>query len=117
MNGRDMWDRAYLNEYLGLTKNTNTWEYISEKGYKTLRPITGNDLPSMAISTIKRDEKGNPIRVKYRIVALGNLNPHTWTKIDCFAHVMSQLELRCMLAVSVQVQRPPHTRDFQNSKT
>ena len=49
-NDEGIWDRAYLNEYLGLTEDTNTWEYISEKEYQILRPITGNALPSMAIS-------------------------------------------------------------------
>ena len=53
-NDKIIWDRAYLNEYLGLTEDTNTWEYISEKEYQILRPLTGNALPSMAISTIKK---------------------------------------------------------------
>eukprot|EP00957_Ditylum_brightwellii_P138403 10549236-Ditylum_brightwellii.AAC.1 len=33
----------------------------------------------MAISTIKYDQDGRPKRVKWQIVALGNLNPHTWS--------------------------------------
>ena len=81
-NDKSIWDHAYLNEYLGLTEDTNTWEYISEREYQILRPITGNALPSMAISTIKKDADGLPIRAKYRIVVLGNLDPHTWTKQD-----------------------------------
>jgi len=34
----------------------------------------------MAINTIKYDELENPKRAKYRIVALGNLDPHNWSK-------------------------------------
>lgn len=48
----------------------------------------------MAISTIKHDGDGKPIRAKYwMIVALGNLNPHNWSKNDCYAPVLSQMEL------------------------
>jgi hypothetical protein len=50
-------------------------------------------MPTMAITTIKRDDDGNPIRAKYCIVALGNLDPYQWTNEDCFAPVLSQLEL------------------------
>jgi len=88
-NDKSIWDRAYLNEYLGLTEYTNTWEYITEKEYHILRPIVGNTLPGMAISTIKKNTEGHPIRVKYRIVGLGKLDPHTLSKQDCFAPVMS----------------------------
>ena len=78
-------------------------------------PITGNALPSMAISTIKKDSDCDPIRAKYRIVVLGNLDPHTWSKRDCFAPVMSQLEFRCLIASAVCIQRPPKSGDFQNT--
>lgn len=54
----------------------------------------------MAISKIKRDANGNPIRAKYRIVVLGNLDPHLWSKADCFAPVLSALELRLLIAIA-----------------
>ena len=114
-NDNSIWDRVYLNEYLGLTEDTNTWEYITEKEYHLLRPITGNALPSMAISTIKKNTEGKPIRAKYRIVVLGNLDPHTRSKRDCFAPVMSQLEFRTMIASAVHLQRPPRSGDFKNA--
>ena len=76
------WDRAYLEEYLGLHEDVKAWEYITEDEYQQLRPIAGTALPSMAVATIKRDEDGKPKRAKYRIVALGNLDPHLWTKTD-----------------------------------
>ena len=114
-NDKLIWDRAYLHEYLGLSEDTQTWEYITEKEYQVLRPLIGNALPSMAVSTIKYDEQSNPERAKYRIVVLGNLDPHPWSKTDCFAPIMSHLELRCMIAVAVQLQRSPKTGDFQNA--
>ena len=69
---KDIWDRSYLEEYNGLL-NLDTWEVISEEEYKRLLPFSGKALlPTMAISTIKRDGEGNPIHAKYCIlVALG----------------------------------------------
>ena len=107
-----LWDRAYLHEYLGLHEDAQAWDYITEDEYKTLRPVAGNALPSMAIATIKKDENGTPKRAKYRIVALGNLDPHLWSKNDCFAPVMSHLQLRILLASAVQLQRHPKAGDF-----
>ncbi len=60
----------------------------------------------MAISTIKRDGEGNPVQAKYRIIALGNLDPHNWTKGDCFAPpVLSQAELRLLVSLTTSVNR------------
>ena len=59
-------------------------------------------MPTMAISVIKYDGDGKPVRAKYRIVALGNLDPHNWTKNDCFAPVLSQFELRFLAAFAAQ---------------
>ena len=114
-NDRSIWDLTYLNKYLGLTDDINTWEYISEKEYQKLRPLTGNALPSMAISTIKKDADGRPVRAKYRIVVLGNLDPRAWSKQDCFAPVMSYLEFRSLIASVVRMQRTPKSGDFQNA--
>jgi hypothetical protein len=36
----------------------------------------------MAISKIKPDENGSPDHAKYRIVVLGNLDPHDWSNSD-----------------------------------
>ena len=63
-NDKIIWDRAYLHEYLGLSEDTQTWKYVTEKEYQVLRPLVGNALPSMAVSTIKYDEQGNPKRAK-----------------------------------------------------
>jgi hypothetical protein len=42
---------------------------------------------------------------------LGNLNPHNWTKQDCFAPVLSQLELRFLTALAVKKRCIPKTGD------
>ena len=110
-----IWDKSYLEEYLGLHETTQTWEYITEDEYEVLRPIIGNALPSMAISKIKPDENGSPDRAKYRIVVLGNLDPHDWSNSDCFAPVMSPLELRIMIACATQMKRICKTGDVSQA--
>ena len=59
-NDKEIWDKSYLEEYMGLHEDTETWEYITEDEYQALRPIVGTALPSMAISKVKTDENGTP---------------------------------------------------------
>jgi hypothetical protein len=105
------WDEAYCQEYQGLV-DIDTWEMISEEDYQNMKHIVGTLLPTMAISTIKYDGNGKPVRAKYRIVALGNLAPHDWSKNDCFAPVLSQLELRLITAMAARDKRLPKTGDI-----
>ena len=88
---RKTWDDAYNEEYDGLEK-LETWEVITEADYLRMQHQTGTALPTMALSTIKKDENGQPKRCKYQIVVLGNLDNHDWSKTDCFAPVLSQPE-------------------------
>ena len=89
-----------MEEIQGL-KQRNTWETLSESDFKKLRHKVKAVLPSMAISTIKTDESGKPKRAKYRIVALGNLDPVHWHKGDTYAPVMSLIELRLLTAIAI----------------
>lgn len=108
------WDAAYAEEYHGL-QDLHCFEYISESDYQSLRNVLGPTLPSMAISTIKHDEQGQPVRAKYRIVALGNLDPHQWHKSETFAPVLSQLELRLLVAEATKRGIVPKTCDFKQA--
>lgn len=72
-------------------------------------------LPTMAISTIKTDGNGNPVRAKYRIVALGNMDPHPWTKQDCFAPVLSQMELCLLISIAAKLNVIPKTGDVSQA--
>ena len=112
INSKHLWDAAYQKEYYGLHETTKTWYYITEKEYRTLKKTVGKALPSMAIATIKRDENGSPTRAKYRLVVLGNLDPNNWSKQDCYAPVLSQLEFRLLAAVSCYLQCKIRIRDF-----
>ena len=82
--------------------NLPAWTTITEAEYQAQKHKFGSLLPTMAISTVKFDEFGKPKRAKYRLVALGNLDPHDWNKQDCFAPVMSLMELRLMTAIAVK---------------
>ena len=110
-NDKEIWDNAYLEEYLGLHETTHTWDYISEDEYQALRKEIGNALPTMAISKIKYDENGIPTRAKYRIVVLGNLDPNNWSAADCFAPVLSALETRLLTSIAAQFRTPLKSGD------
>ena len=101
---KQIWDAAYLEEIQGL-KERKTWETISENEFKKIQHKVKAVLPSMAISTIKLDENGKPKRAKYRVVALGNLDPVHWSKCDTYAPVMSMIELRFLTSLAVRNRR------------
>eukprot|EP00957_Ditylum_brightwellii_P007996 605800-Ditylum_brightwellii.AAC.1 len=61
---------------------TKTWQRISEEEYNGLKPVVGKSLPTIVITTIKKDKHGKPETVKYHIMVLGNLDPHDWTKFQ-----------------------------------
>ena len=99
---KKVWDESYTEEYNGL-KSLQTWEIITEEQYKYLKKThNAHLLPTMAISLIKKDGNGNPTRAKYRIVVLGNFDPHGWEKHECFAPVLAQYELRLLLHKAVE---------------
>ncbi len=105
------WDESYRQEYEGLV-NIDTWEVISEEEYQESKHLFGSLLPTMAVAVIKPDGDGNADRAKYRIVALGNLDPHNWTKDEVFAPVLSQLELRFLTALAAKNKCIPKSGDI-----
>ena len=108
---RKIWDESYRQEYQGLV-DIDTWETITEDEYQNMKHLYKGIMPTMAIAVIKYDGNGNPVRAKYRIVALGNLDPHTWEKTDCFAPVLSHLELRLLTALAAKNKCIPRTGDI-----
>ena len=115
-NDKTIWDAAYREEYTGLHEQQQAWSYITEAEYKILcKTFDPSILPTMAISTIKYDEHGKPKRAKYRIVALGNLDPHEWSKDECFAPVLSHLELRIFLSMAIKYRRIAKNCDIKQA--
>ena len=47
------------------------------------------------------DGDGNPVQVKWRIVALGNLDSYIWTKANTYAPVLSQKELWLLTSLAI----------------
>eukprot|EP00957_Ditylum_brightwellii_P020877 1574588-Ditylum_brightwellii.AAC.1 len=90
-----LWESAYDEEYYDLQDHP-AWSVIDATTHQKIKPIVGNALTSMAISTIKYDQDGKPKHVKWRIVALGNLDPHTWSSEEVFTPVMPMLELEVL---------------------
>ena len=105
-----IWDESYREEYQGLV-DIDTWETITEEEYQQTKHLYKGTMPTMAIAVIKYDKNGKPDRAKYRIVALGNLDPNSWSKSDCFAPVLSQFELRLMVAIAAQKNCTPKSGD------
>ena len=111
---KNIWDASYREEYEGLA-HCDTYKIISDEEYKQLKDVTKGLLPTMALATIKKDSDGNPLRAKYRIVVLGNLDPHPWSKRDCFAPVLSQMEMRLLLAIAVKLNVIPKQGDVSQA--
>jgi hypothetical protein len=99
---QDIWRVAYDEEYDGLN-SLPTWNLIPEDQFKQLKGVKA--LPLMVIATIKFDQFNKPKRAKYRIVVLGNLDYHNWSKESTAAPVMSQLELRFLSVLAVSNKR------------
>ena len=108
------WDASYRSEYEGLV-DIDTWELLSQDEFDTLKHSVKGIMPTMAIAVIKYNGDGTPVRAKYRIVALGNLDPHNWEKQDCFAPVLSQMELRFFVALAVKLRCFPRTGDIKQA--
>jgi hypothetical protein len=98
-NDRRIWDAAYDEEYDSL-ESLPTWEVVSEAEFRQFSK-SQRALPTMAIATIKYDANSHPKHAKYRLVVLGNLDYHTWSKEATAAPVMSQLELRLLTSLAI----------------
>eukprot|EP00957_Ditylum_brightwellii_P028954 2187218-Ditylum_brightwellii.AAC.1 len=112
---KDIWDQSYAEEYSGLHHDTHTWEYIMEEECSNLWPQFGHALPTIDLATIKPDEFECPQCAKYCICVLGNMDPNDWSKTECFAPVMTQIELRLLVAAAVQMGRSVKGGDFKQA--
>jgi len=102
-----IWENAYCEEFDGLA-NIPTWEVLTEDQFRGLSKGQ-KSLPSMAISTIKYDDHNCPKRAKYRIVVLGYLDYHNWSRESTAAPVMNQLEPRLLTLLAIY-----HWRTLKN---
>eukprot|EP00957_Ditylum_brightwellii_P178651 13607607-Ditylum_brightwellii.AAC.1 len=99
-----LWKEAHNKEFNRL-QNLPALSVINEATYQKLIPVVGNALPLMPISTRTFDQDGCPKRVKWKFVALGNLDPHKRSSEEVFAPVMTMLELRVLVPLATHHKR------------
>lgn len=97
---RAIWFDSYSEEY-NENKECDVYETIFAKQYQKLRPFSGPAIPSMCLLTIKYKD-GYPHRVKSRIVVLGNREQRQWTKSQRYSPTLTQTQLRCLVALTIQ---------------
>ena len=85
---------------------------MTEVDFNKIKHTINGILPTMAISTIKYDENDKPPRAKYRIVSLGNMDPHSWSKSECYAPVLSMGENRLIISLEIHHGVPLTSGDF-----
>ena len=107
---KDIWDEAYNEEFYGV-QGLPTWVTLDQKYGNAIKHHVSGILPTMDISTIKPDSQGKPIRAKYIIVSMGNMDPHNWTKSQCYSPVLSIPETRLIISISVNFNVIPKSVD------
>ena len=82
-----IWDAAYTKEQCDLN-HQSTWDTISDAQFQTPHHKVNPVLPSMTISTIKKDALCKHKQAKYHIAAPENLDPLYWNQNKIFAPVI-----------------------------
>jgi hypothetical protein len=108
------WLASYKEEYDGL-KEFDSFEELTFAEYRKLAETHGPAIPSMYVLVTKKDEHGNPVRTKSRIVVLGNKDPHQWTKGECFAPVVTQAAVRLLVSLTIEHNKFAQQGDCKNA--
>jgi hypothetical protein len=108
------WLAWYKEEYDGL-KEVDTFEELTFAEYQKLAETHGPAIPSMCVLVIKKDEHGNPVHVKSRIMVLCNKYPHQWTKGDCFAPVATQAAVILPVYLAIEHNKFSQQGDCKNT--
>jgi hypothetical protein len=109
-----VWHASYKEEYDGLL-GFDTFEELTLAEYWKLAKAHGHAIPSMCGLVAKKDENGNPIRAKSRIVVLGNKNPHQWSKGDFFVPVTNQSAVRLLVSLTIEHNKVSQQGDCKNA--
>ena len=80
-----------------------TFERLTVQKYQSLvERGTPKAISSMCVLTVKRDEKLRPLRAKFRIVVLGNLEDRCWPKLQSFSQVLWLYLLQFLISLAVE---------------
>jgi hypothetical protein len=69
----------------------------------------------MCVLVTKKDEHGNPVCAKSRIVVLGNKDPHHWMKCDCFAPLATYSAVRLLVFLVIEHNKFAQQGDCKNT--
>jgi hypothetical protein len=109
-----MWLVSYKEECDGF-REFDTFEELTLQEYRKLAETHGPAIPSMCVLVTKKDEHGNPVRVKSRIVVLGDKDPHQWSKGNCFAPVAAQSAVCLLVSLAIEHSKFAQQGDCKNS--
>jgi hypothetical protein len=112
---REIWLDSYREEKRGI-ESLDTYRKIILGEYCALRQKGApKAIPIKCVLTIKKDDNLLPLCTKSRIVALGNLEEHIWSKSDRFAPVLRQDSLRFLTSLAVEKRRPLQQGNCKNA--
>ena len=112
---QEIWLESYQEEKCGI-QSLNTYQKITLGEYHALREKGApKAIPTMCVLTMKKDENLLPLRAKSRIVVLGNLEEHLWSKTDRFAPVLHQDSLHFLTSLAVEKRRALCQGDCKNA--
>jgi hypothetical protein len=109
-----IWLASYKEEYDGI-KEFDTFEELTFSKHRKLAETHGPAIPSMCVLVTKKDEHGNPVLAKSRIVVLDNKDPHQWMKCDCFAPVATQASIRLLVSLAIEHNKFAQQGDCKNA--
>jgi hypothetical protein len=109
-----IWLASYKEEYYGL-KEFDTFEELTFAEYRKLAEAHGPTIPSICVLVTKKDEHGNTVRAKIRIMVLGNKDPHQWTKCDCFAPMATQAAVSLLVSLPIEHNKFAQQGDCKNT--
>ena len=110
---KNIWTLSYEEEYKGIY-NCAVYDVIDKEEYSKYHRQGITAIPTMCILTIKNKD-GHPDRAKSRIVVLGNQDRKYYEKSDKYAPVLSQNQLRLLVAIAISKQRILRQGDVKNA--
>jgi hypothetical protein len=109
-----VWLASYKEEYDGLHE-FDTFEELNLAEYRKLTETHDPAIPSICVLVTKKDENGNPIQAKSRIVVLRNKDPHQWSKGDYFSSVTTQSAVRLLVSLAIEHNKVAQQGDCKNA--
>ena len=112
---REIWRQSYYEEKNSI-ESMGTFERLTLQQYRALvEKGAPKAIPSMCVLMVKKDENLLPLQAKSRIVVLGNLEDHFWSKFQRFAPVLRQDSLRFLTSLAVEKRRRLKSGDCKNA--